>query len=63
MLRAVGLPTAISPDVPLWREARRVRWPVELWRTPDAASRGDIPQRNPAGHGSLAGSNTQAVGR
>jgi alcohol-forming fatty acyl-CoA reductase len=63
MLRAVGLPTAISPDVPLWREARKVRWPVELWRTPDAASRGDIPQRSPAGHGSLAGSTGQAAGR
>jgi HAD superfamily hydrolase (TIGR01490 family) len=50
MLRAVGLPTAISPDVALWREARRVRWPVELWRTPESASRGDIPIRSAAGH-------------
>jgi fatty acyl-CoA reductase len=43
MLRVVGLPTAISPDVPLWREARRTRWPVELWRTPESASRGTMP--------------------
>jgi HAD superfamily hydrolase (TIGR01490 family) len=48
MLRAVGLPTAISPDVALWREARRVRWPVELWRSAEAASRGDLPVRTPA---------------
>jgi fatty acyl-CoA reductase len=45
MLRAVGLPTAISPDVALWREARKMRWPVELWRTPESASRGDLPVR------------------
>ncbi len=49
MLRAVGLPTVISPDVPLWREARRVRWPIELWRTPESASRGDLPVRSSAG--------------
>jgi fatty acyl-CoA reductase len=49
MLRAVGLPTAISPDVMLWREARRVRWPVELWRSAEAASRSDLPARSPAG--------------
>jgi fatty acyl-CoA reductase len=49
MLRAVGLPTAISPDVPLWREARKVRWPVELWRTPESASRSDMPERSAAG--------------
>jgi HAD superfamily hydrolase (TIGR01490 family) len=45
MLRAVGLPTVISPDVALWREARRVRWPVELWRTPESVSRADMPVR------------------
>jgi HAD superfamily phosphoserine phosphatase-like hydrolase len=49
MLRAVGLPTAISPDVPLWREARKMRWPVELWRTPESASRADLPVRSRAG--------------
>jgi HAD superfamily hydrolase (TIGR01490 family) len=48
MLRAVGLPTAISPDVALWREARRVRWPVELWRSSETSSRGDLPARSPA---------------
>ncbi len=48
MLRAVGLPTAISPDVPLWREARKMRWPVELWRTPESASRTDLPTRGRA---------------
>jgi alcohol-forming fatty acyl-CoA reductase len=49
MLRAVGLPTAISPDVMLWREARRVRWPVELWQSGEAASRSDLPVRSRAG--------------
>lgn len=31
LLRAVGLPTAVSPDVPLLRAARAARWPVEGW--------------------------------
>ena len=48
MLRAVGLPIAISPDVPLWRVARKMRWPVELWRTPESASRTDLPTRGRA---------------
>jgi fatty acyl-CoA reductase len=51
MLRAVGLPTAISPDVALWREARKVRWPVELWRTPESAARGTMPIRGPVSGG------------
>ena len=36
-----------SPDVALWREARKVRWPVELWRTPESAARGTMPIRGP----------------
>jgi phosphoserine phosphatase len=43
MLRAVGKPTAVSPDVPLYRAARAARWPVETWRTPSAISRGRVP--------------------
>ena len=43
LLRAVGLPTAVSPDVPLYRAARAARWPVETWRTPASASRGIVP--------------------
>jgi HAD superfamily hydrolase (TIGR01490 family) len=48
MLRTVGLPTVISPDVSLWREARRVRWPIELWRTPGTVSRVNPPERRRA---------------
>jgi fatty acyl-CoA reductase len=64
MLRAVGLPTAISPDVPLWREARKVRWPVERWRTPESVSRGDMPTRSSAHHhAGLGTAGNRAVGR
>ncbi|MQA02731.1 MAG: HAD-IB family phosphatase [Streptosporangiales bacterium] len=31
LLKAVGNPVAVSPDVPLWREARKSRWPVQDW--------------------------------
>ncbi len=43
MLRAVGNPTAVSPDVPLYRAARGTRWPIETWRTPTATSRLRVP--------------------
>ncbi len=43
MLRAVGNPTAVSPDVSLYRAARATRWPIETWRTPGATSRWRIP--------------------
>jgi len=43
MLRAVGRPTAVSPDVPLYRAARAARWPVETWRTPPATARHRVP--------------------
>lgn len=29
MLQTVGRPTAVSPDVTLYREARKLRWPIE----------------------------------
>jgi fatty acyl-CoA reductase len=32
MLRAVGHPVAVNPDLALTRAARRGRWPVEDWR-------------------------------
>ncbi|MFL6240995.1 MAG: HAD-IB family hydrolase [Actinomycetes bacterium] len=32
MLRAVGHPVAVSPDLTVTRAARRGRWPVEDWR-------------------------------
>ena len=31
MLRAVGRPVAVDPDVALSRVARTSRWPVETW--------------------------------
>jgi alcohol-forming fatty acyl-CoA reductase len=31
LLRAVGNPVAVNPDVALFRHARRKRWPVEEW--------------------------------
>ncbi|MBO0890971.1 MAG: HAD-IB family phosphatase [Acidothermales bacterium] len=31
LLKAVGNPVAVSPDVALWREARKSRWPVQNW--------------------------------
>lgn len=43
MLRAVGRPTAVSPDVPLYRAARAARWPVETWSTPSITSRLRVP--------------------
>lgn len=43
MLRAVGRPVAVSPDVHLWREARKGRWPIEDWRTSSAADRLTLP--------------------
>jgi alcohol-forming fatty acyl-CoA reductase len=43
MLRAVGRPTAVSPDVPLYRAARATRWPVETWGAPTGASRMRVP--------------------
>ena len=31
LLRTVGNPVAVNPDVALFRHARRMRWPVEEW--------------------------------
>ncbi|MEJ5914026.1 HAD-IB family phosphatase [Pseudokineococcus sp. 1T1Z-3] len=49
LLRCVGLPTAVSPDVPLLRAARRAGWPVELWAARTTLPR---PLRPPRGPGS-----------
>ncbi len=57
LLRCVGLPTAVSPDVPLLRAARAARWPVETWAAPDAAtSTGGLLRRLvPSAAGDTAG--------
>jgi HAD superfamily hydrolase (TIGR01490 family) len=39
LLRAVGHPVVVDPDVVLSRVARRERWPVELWHGNQAGSR------------------------
>lgn len=39
LLRAVGHPVVISPDVVLSRVARKERWPVEIWHSGASAGR------------------------
>lgn len=39
VLRAVGRPTAVSPDVALYRAARAAAWPIEDWTTHRSASK------------------------
>jgi HAD superfamily hydrolase (TIGR01490 family) len=51
MLEAVGRPVAVRPDVTLFRHARRHRWEIVDWASPDAAGR----PLNPAGHGVSGG--------
>ncbi len=43
VLRAVGRPTAVSPDLALYRAARAAAWPIEEWTTERAASRWKLP--------------------
>jgi HAD superfamily hydrolase (TIGR01490 family) len=43
LLQAVGLPTAVSPDVTLYRAARKARWPIETWRTASRTPRLALP--------------------
>lgn len=40
MLRAVGHPVAVNPDVALFRVARRGHWPIEDWRSAGSTRRG-----------------------
>ena len=43
MLRAVGNPVAVSPDVSLFRAARAARWQIVDWKTPSTSSRLELP--------------------
>ncbi len=43
VLKAVGRPTAVSPDVALYRAARKAAWPIEDWTTDRTASRWRLP--------------------
>ncbi|WP_432500019.1 SDR family oxidoreductase [Kineococcus gynurae] len=45
LLRAVGNPTAVSPDVPLFRAARAARWPVADWAVSSPTRRLRLPQQ------------------
>ena len=45
LLEAVGRPVAVRPDVALYRHARKNRWTIVDWASPDAAGR----PLNPAG--------------
>jgi alcohol-forming fatty acyl-CoA reductase len=47
LLRAVGNPVAVNPDVSLYRVARRRRWPVEDWRRVKGTPRVLVPQGIP----------------
>ncbi|HJP66318.1 MAG TPA: HAD-IB family hydrolase, partial [Actinomycetota bacterium] len=47
LLRAVGNPVAVNPDVSLYRVARRQRWPVERWRRAEGTPRVLVPERVP----------------
>jgi alcohol-forming fatty acyl-CoA reductase len=44
MLRAVGNPVAVNPDVALYRVARKRRWPIEDWRRTNGTPRILIPE-------------------
>jgi HAD superfamily hydrolase (TIGR01490 family) len=41
LLRAVGHPVAIDPDVVLSRVARKERWPVEIWHSSNGPAQPD----------------------
>jgi len=44
LLRAVGNPVAVNPDVSLYRVARRRRWPIEDWRRVGGTPRVLLPE-------------------
>jgi len=49
LLKSVGNPTAVSPDVPLFRVARGSRWPVADWAASSPTRRLRVPQQVLAG--------------
>ena len=44
LLRAVGNPVAVNPDVALYRVAHRRRWPVETWKRSEGTPRVLVPE-------------------
>jgi fatty acyl-CoA reductase len=47
LLRAVGNPVAVNPDVALFRVARKRRWPIEDWRRSNGTPRVLVPEAMP----------------
>ena len=47
LLKAVGNPVAVNPDVALYRVARNRRWPVETWTRSTGTPRVLLPERVP----------------
>ncbi len=47
LLKAVGNPVAVNPDVALYRVARKRRWPIEDWRRVKGTPRVLIPESTP----------------
>jgi HAD superfamily hydrolase (TIGR01490 family) len=45
MLSAVGNPVAVRPDIPLFRHAKKNRWPIVDWASPAGTSRTLDPAR------------------
>ena len=44
LLRAVGNPVAVNPDVALFRVARKNRWPIEEWEHSRGTPRVLLPE-------------------
>jgi alcohol-forming fatty acyl-CoA reductase len=47
LMRAVGHPVAVNPDVSLFRVARKRRWPIEDWKRVKGTPRVLVPQGAP----------------
>jgi fatty acyl-CoA reductase len=47
LLKAVGNPVAVNPDVALYRVSRKRRWPVEDWRRVNGTPRVLLPEPTP----------------
>jgi HAD superfamily hydrolase (TIGR01490 family) len=47
LLRAVGIPVAVSPDVPLQRAAKKNKWQIVGWADTSAAPRVLLPEGRP----------------
>jgi fatty acyl-CoA reductase len=48
LLRAVGNPVAVNPDIALYRVARSHRWPVESWKRANGTPRVLVPEGLPS---------------